>query len=207
MIDPGEDAAPMVAEVVAEYRLKPVAVLLTHGHLDHVANVLPVAGGYDAACWIHPQDRGLLTDPYAGLPEAWAQALLGPDARFAEPDDVRELQDGTRLELAGLSFQVDHAPGHTSGSVMFTSPHIDEQRPEQSGFAGTLLSGDVVFAGSVGRTDLPGGDPAAMRRSLQQKVLPLPDAMRVLPGHGEPTTIGRERRANPFLRELVSPAS
>lgn len=209
MIDPGEDAATAVAEVVAEYRLKPVAVLLTHGHLDHVANVLPVAGGYDATCWIHPEDRGMLADPYSGLPPSWAEALLGPNAEFAEPDDVRELHDGARLEIAGLTFLVDHAPGHTGGSVMFSSPQIDDRHPEQDGepTTGTLFAGDVVFAGSIGRTDLPGGDPVAMRRSLTEKVLPLPDTIRILPGHGEPTTIGRERRANPFLRELATPTS
>ncbi|REF38240.1 MBL fold metallo-hydrolase [Thermasporomyces composti] len=217
VIDPGQDAAPAIADVVREYRLKPVAVLLTHGHLDHMWSVRPVCGSHDAVCWIHPADRRLLSDPFAGLPPEWAGALLGGGERFAEPDDVRELTDGTTLELAGLTFRVDHTPGHTSGSVTFRTPYEPGSARERSALAWSapvedvpevMFSGDLLFAGSIGRTDLPGGDHAAMLASLAEKVLPLDDRIVVLPGHGDQTTIGRERHTNPFLKGLVpGPAS
>lgn len=197
VIDPGKDAAPGVAEVVREHRLKPVAVLLTHGHVDHMWSVAPVAGTYDATAWIHPDDRHLLTDPLAGMSVESAGMLLGGSYEFTEPDDVRELGDGTRLELAGLTFTVDHAPGHTEGSVMFRSPYAAEDVSE------VMFSGDVLFQGSIGRTDLPGGDHAKMLESLRTKVLPLADDIVVLPGHGGQTSVGQERATNPFLHELI----
>ena len=200
VIDPGKDAAPGVAEVVREHRLKPVSVLLTHGHIDHMWSVTPVAGSYDATAWIHPQDRHLLSDPMAGISPETARMLLGTDVRFAEPDDVRELADGDALELAGLTVTVDHTPGHTQGSVTFRTPY-DGDVPE------VMFGGDLLFAGSIGRTDLPGGDHAQMLRTLAAKVLPLDDRIVVLPGHGEQTTIGRERATNPYLVDLPSPAS
>jgi hydroxyacylglutathione hydrolase len=196
VVDPGQDAAAGVAEVVREHRLKPVAVLVTHGHIDHMWCVAPVAGTYDATAWIHPRDRHLLADPMAGISPETSQMLLGGDYEFAEPDDVRELTDLQHLELAGLRFVVDHTPGHTAGSVTFRSPYDREDVSE------VMFSGDLLFAGSIGRTDLPGGDHPAMLRSLAEKVLPLPDDIVVLPGHGEQTTIGRERVTNPFLQDL-----
>jgi len=201
VIDPGKDAAPAVAEVVREHRLKPVAVLVTHGHIDHMWSVAPVAGSHDAAAWIHPADRHLLSDPMAGISPDTAAMLLGGEHSFAEPDDVRELADGQQLELAGVGFQVDHAPGHTQGSVTFRTPYDGvEDVPE------LMFSGDLLFAGSIGRTDLPGGDHEQMLRSLARTVLPLDDRVVVLPGHGEQTSIGRERVANPYLQDLPSPA-
>ena len=198
VIDPGKDAASGVAEVVREHRLKPVAVLVTHGHVDHMWCVAPVAGTYDATAWIHPRDRHLLTDPMAGMSRETTQMLLGTKAEWAEPDDVRELGDGQELELAGLRFVVDHTPGHTEGSVTFRTPY--DAQPEISE---VMFSGDLLFAGSIGRTDLPGGDHPTMLRSLADKVLTLPDDIVVLPGHGEQTSIGRERATNPYLRELL----
>ena len=119
---------------------------------------------------------------------------------FTEPDDVRELADGVRLEVAGLRVDVDHAPGHTPGSVAFRTPYDGpEDTPE------VMFSGDLLFAGSIGRTDLPGGDHEEMLRSLARTVLPLDDRVVVLPGHGEQTSIGRERAANPFLLPLAAP--
>ncbi|CAI9406062.1 MBL fold metallo-hydrolase [Nocardioides sp. T2.26MG-1] len=196
VVDPGKDAADGVAQVVREHRLKPVAVLVTHGHVDHMWSVAPVAGTYDATAWIHPQDRRLLSDPTAAMSPDTVQMLLGGGYEFAEPDDVRELSDGQVLELAGLRLTVDHTPGHTRGSVTFRSPY-DQQDVSQ-----VMFSGDLLFAGSIGRTDLPGGDHAAMLRSLADKVLTLPDDVVVLPGHGEQTSIGRERATNPFLQDL-----
>ncbi len=199
VIDPGKDAADGVAEVVREHRLKPIAVLATHGHLDHIWCVAPVAGTYDATAWIHPEDRHLFTDPLAGMsPETTSMlpSLLGADHQWAEPDDVRELGDGEDLEIAGLRFVVDHTPGHTRGSVTFRTPYDEPDISE------VMFGGDLLFEGSIGRTDLPGGDHPTMLRSLTEKILPLADDIVVLPGHGNQTTIGRERVTNPFLLEL-----
>jgi hydroxyacylglutathione hydrolase len=197
VVDPGQDAAKGVDEVVRENRLKPVAVLLTHGHIDHMWSVLPVCGTYDSTAYIHPDDRHLLADPTAGLSPETAQLLLGGDYVFAEPDDVAELTDGSRLELAGLQFTVDHTPGHTRGSVTFTAPY---DGPED--VPAVLFSGDVLFAGSIGRTDLPGGDHPVMLHTLATKILPMRDEIVVLPGHGGQTTIGREKATNPYLQDL-----
>jgi glyoxylase-like metal-dependent hydrolase (beta-lactamase superfamily II) len=196
VVDPGKDAAAGVAEVVREHKLKPVSILVTHGHIDHMWSVAPVAGTYDAAAYIHPADRHLLSDPMSGLSPETAGMLLGGTYEFAEPDRVEELTDLQRIELAGLEFVVDHTPGHTPGSVTFRTPYTD-------GPSEILFSGDLLFAGSIGRTDLPGGDHPTMLRSLTDKVLPLADDIAVLPGHGEQTSIGRERATNPFLLELL----
>ncbi|WP_322938596.1 MBL fold metallo-hydrolase [Nocardioides bizhenqiangii] len=199
VVDPGKDAASGVAEVIREHRLKPVAVLLTHGHIDHMWSVTPVAGTYDATAWIHPADRYRLTDPLAGISRESAAMMLGmPGGKleFTEPEDVRELADGVDLELAGLTFVVDHTPGHTEGSVIFRTPYDGADVSE------VMFSGDLLFEGSIGRTDLPGGDHPSMLRSLVTKVLTLPDDIVVLPGHGGQTSIGRERATNPFLLEL-----
>ena len=197
IVDPGQDSAAGIAEIVRAHRLKPVALLLAHGHVDHMFSVTPVAGTYDATAWIHPDDRHLLKDPVAGLSPQSAAMMLGGKYEFAEPDDVRELSDGQVLELAGLGITVDHAPGHTEGSVMFRTPYDGEDVSE------VMFSGDVLFAGSIGRTDLPGGNYARMLTSLKTKVLTLRDDVVVLPGHGEQTSIGRERAVNPFLQDLA----
>jgi glyoxylase-like metal-dependent hydrolase (beta-lactamase superfamily II) len=197
VVDPGQDAAGGIAEIVREHRLKPVSVLLTHGHIDHMWSVTPVAGAYDATAWIHPADRHLLADPMAGISRETAAMLLGGRYEFAEPDDVGELTDGQSLELAGLTVTVDHTPGHTQGSVTFRTPYDADDVSE------VMFSGDLLFAGSIGRTDLPGGDHPTMLESLRRKVLTLPDDVVVLPGHGGQTSIGHERAANPFLLGLV----
>jgi glyoxylase-like metal-dependent hydrolase (beta-lactamase superfamily II) len=197
VVDPGQDSADGIAAIVREHHLKPVAVLLTHGHLDHMWSVTPVAGTYDATAWIHPADRHLLSDPMAGISADTAAMLLGGRYEFAEPDDVAELADGRTLELAGLAVTVDHTPGHTQGSVTFRTPYGRDDVSE------VMFSGDVLFAGSIGRTDLPGGDHATMLTSLREKVLTLADDVVVLPGHGQQTSIGRERATNPFLLSLA----
>lgn len=198
VLDPGMGALDGVRDVVAEHHLKPVAAVLTHGHLDHMFSVAPLCAGYDAACWVHPDDRALLANPLAGMgpdTEALLARLGGAGTAFTEPDDVRLLTDGVRVEVAGLELDALHAPGHTPGSTMFRSAY-----PLDSDVDSLLFSGDVLFAGSVGRTDLPGGSAAAMRRSLREKVLPLPDEVVVLPGHGPQTTMAAERAGNPYLQ-------
>jgi glyoxylase-like metal-dependent hydrolase (beta-lactamase superfamily II) len=110
---------------------------------------------------------------------------------FAEPADVRELRNGEIVELVGMKFKALHAPGHTAGSLIF---EIDDE---------LLVSGDVLFAGSIGRTDLPSGSAKDMEQTLRKKILPLGDHLRVLPGHGEETTIAAEKRSNPYLTKLI----
>jgi len=193
VIDPGIGVIDRLDAVLEEHRLHPVAVLLTHGHLDHTFSVAPVCGARDITAYIHPDDRELLADPAKGLSADLSQ-LFGGRLPYAEPADVAPLTDGTTLSIAGLEFTIDHAPGHTRGSVLFHTP---------GGDAPLCFSGDVLFAGSIGRTDLPGGDHAAMLASLRDKVLPLPDETQVLPGHGPATTIGRERATNPYLIEVA----
>ncbi|HEY7486543.1 MAG TPA: MBL fold metallo-hydrolase [Streptosporangiaceae bacterium] len=197
IIDPGQDAESGVDELLRQHRLKPVAVILTHGHIDHVWSVAPVCGARDVPAFIHPDDRGLLSDPARGFDLQVGQQLFG-GLTLTEPDDVRELSDGLVLELAGLTLTVDHAPGHTPGSVTFRSP-LDEPGDDRQ----VMFSGDLLFAGSIGRTDLPGGDYATIMESLARVCLPLPDDTAVLAGHGPQTTIGRERATNPFLAELA----
>jgi hydroxyacylglutathione hydrolase len=194
IIDPGQDAEPGIAEIIDQYRLRPAAVLLTHGHIDHIWSVAPVCGARNIAAYIHPADRALLSDPAKGLPMQAGQQLFG-GITFTEPDDVVELVGGMTLDLAGVQFVVDHAPGHTPGSLTFRLPAAAEP--------GTLFSGDLLFAGSIGRVDLPGGDYATILESLARVCLPLPDETVVLSGHGPQTTIGTERAGNPYLAGLT----
>lgn len=202
IIDPGEDAGRGIDELTRQHRLKPVAVLLTHGHIDHVWSVVPVCGARDVPAYIHPADRELLTNPARGFPLGPLQLMFG-GLKLAEPDDVRELADAATLQIAGLEITVSHAPGHTPGSVAFRVPGGSQKSPEHDGGAGTLFSGDLLFAGSIGRTDLPGGDYQTIMRSLTKVCLPLPAETVVLPGHGPQTTIGAERDSNPFLAPLA----
>jgi glyoxylase-like metal-dependent hydrolase (beta-lactamase superfamily II) len=198
IVDPGMDSLSGIQDVVAEHRLKPVAVMVTHGHLDHMFSVTPVCSSYSSTCWVHPDDRELLADPLRGMGADAATLLqqLSPTATFIEPDDVRELADGAVVDVAGLSFGAIHAPGHTPGSVMFRAAY-----PSDADVDSIVFSGDVLFAGSIGRTDLPGGSLGDMLRSLRTKVLPLPDSVVVLPGHGPQTSMAREKASNPYLNE------
>jgi glyoxylase-like metal-dependent hydrolase (beta-lactamase superfamily II) len=196
VIDPGIGVLDLLDRALTEHRLHPAAVVLTHGHLDHTFSVAPVCGARGITAYIHPDDRELLADPAKGL-SVDLNMLFGGRLPYSEPEDVAPLRDGELVRLAGLELTIGHAPGHTGGSVLIQVPGDD---------APLCFSGDVLFAGSIGRTDLPGGDPAAMLASLRDKVLPLADETVVLPGHGPRTTIGRERRSNPYLLDVARTA-
>lgn len=189
VIDPGmPDVSFEVTKICQSHNLKPVAALVTHGHLDHTFSIQPVCDGYGIPAYIHSEDRILLKHPEKALDHQFGHALAG--MVFSEPSDVRELRNGDMLDFLDMKIQAIHAPGHTRGSIIFT---IDGE---------VLISGDVLFAGSVGRTDQPTGSAKDMENTLRKKVLTLSDDLRVLPGHGPETTIGHERRVNPFLKNL-----
>ena len=208
VIDPGQDVEEQLEQRLRKHRLSPVAVLLTHGHVDHTFSVAPVCDGNDIPAWIHPADRYMLADPLRGISPA-ALGLFGGRLTMREPREVRELSDGSDLEIAGLRLTVDHTPGHTEGSVVFrldSGPGGDAETGTGQEQARILFAGDTLFAGSIGRTDLPGGDYQQIMESLRTKLLPLADDTIVLPGHGPATTIGRERATNPFLQGLTGSA-
>ena len=194
IVDPGmaiPSLVPQIAHVLEKHKLKPIAQLLTHGHLDHTFSIKPLDDGYGVPALIHAMDRPYLGNPWGLLtPDGMIDSILKEMgvSSFAEPTTVGEVSDGQRLEIAGFGIKVLHAPGHTPGSTMFL---VDDE---------FLISGDVLFAGSIGRTDLLKGSDAAMRKTLKNVVLPLDDGLNVLPGHGKETTIGRERKQNQYLQ-------
>ncbi|GAA4404479.1 MBL fold metallo-hydrolase [Tsukamurella soli] len=196
VVDPGQEAIAPLEQLLAEHRLNPVAILLTHGHLDHTWTAQPLADEYGIPVYIHAADRPMLADPSIGIGAGLA-AMLG-DETFTEPGKVVEFGDREPVTLAGITFGVDLAPGHTQGSVVLTT-HV----PGPDGDVTVALAGDVLFQGSIGRTDLPGGDHQQLLTSIAERLLPLPDDTVVLPGHGPTTTIGQERATNPFLQGLA----
>lgn len=189
VIDPGVGVEDGLDEVLREHRLRPVAVLLTHGHIDHTFAVVPVCGARDVPAYIAPSDRGQLTDPWSGVGMPVGTPIFGR-LTWTEPADVRPLADGDHLTLAGVDLTVAETPGHTPGSVVFHAGEV-------------LFSGDLLFRGSIGRTDFPGGSYQALMRSLARVVLPLPDETTVHCGHYDDTTVGIERATNPYLAELA----
>ena len=194
IVDPGiakPNLVKNILEKVSEHNLKPAAILITHGHLDHTFSVLPLSKEIPMRTFITGADRFLLTDPTGAIDKGGVSeqliAAFGGD-KFKEPSDVIEVEDFSHFEIAGLEIGAIFAPGHTKGSVLFT---VDNQQ---------LISGDVLFAGSIGRTDMPTGSASDMRKTLRERVLTLPDELNVLPGHGGQTTIAIERVRNPYLQ-------
>lgn len=197
IVDPGWGSGQMARKLVERHGLRPAAILLTHGHLDHIGAARELATEYEVETWVHPADRRLLREPLSGLPKDWGtmlRALIGGDT-LAEPWLVKELDDSMELDLGGVGFRIHHAPGHTSGSILALCDYPDD--PQVSA---VMFSGDVLFAGSIGRTDLPCSNDSEMRRSLEVQILSLPDDVVALPGHGSQTSIGYERATNPYLQ-------
>jgi glyoxylase-like metal-dependent hydrolase (beta-lactamase superfamily II) len=179
VIDPGFSPERVLALLRAAGK-RPVAVLATHGHVDHIGAVADVCGT-ELPLYIHKEDELALVDH-----EAWGAGYSAPLIR---PPEVRTVSDGDVIETAGLALEVIHTPGHTPGSVCFRAPEL-------------VFTGDLVFHGSIGRSDFPNSSQAAMARSLR-RFLELPDELRVFPGHNETTTVGTERATNPFLLQLA----
>lgn len=192
IIDPGFDSLTEIQNRLEKHNLHPVAALLTHGHMDHVWSVVPLCRSHKVPALIHQKDRWMLEDPKLAYPiESWRQILMMSDNQVDFfPKDIQYVTDKQNLDFGGLNFQALHAPGHTMGSLVFASGK-------------TLFSGDTLFNQGIGRTDLPGGDEALMRKTLKQVILPMDDAIKVYPGHGPSTTIADERQNNLFLRELT----
>ncbi|HEV3402572.1 MAG TPA: MBL fold metallo-hydrolase [Acidimicrobiales bacterium] len=194
------DAPPEPESIISrlsEQGLRLVALLATHGHVDHVGGVAEVVGAQpqDVSVHLHEGDRHMLLDP-VGTGGTLGRVLAAEELDVDPPELLYGLDDGQRVSGAGMTFTAVHTPGHTQGSVCFLL-EVDGEPP-------VLFSGDHLFAGSIGRTDLPGGSYDQLMASMAEKILPLDDEVRVLPGHGPTTTIGRERRSNPFLTPLLA---
>lgn len=181
VIDPGAEVEGIV-QLLEEHGWRLQAILVTHAHIDHIGGAAELRRRTGAPVWLNPRDRALAHT--LGMQAQWI-GIAPPEE--AEPD--AELTTGARIELGGEALQVLETPGHTEGSVCL---YLAAEHK--------LFAGDTLFAGSIGRTDLPGGSTEALLRSLHEVVLALPDATLVIPGHGPATTVGRERATNPFLR-------
>jgi glyoxylase-like metal-dependent hydrolase (beta-lactamase superfamily II) len=180
VVDPGDDI-PKIMAILNRHHLTVKQILITHAHIDHIAGAARLKQLTGAPILYNPRDL-----PLVKMMDVQAGWLDMPTPEVHSPDDT--LEDGRLITITGLTGNILHTPGHTQGSVCL---HLPDQN--------LLLAGDTLFAGSVGRTDLPGGDGPTLIRSIHEKLLPLPDATIVIPGHGPKTTIGEERETNPFL--------
>lgn len=201
IVDPGiaiPSLNPSIQSKLAQHNLKIGAVIITHGHLDHTFSLISnISDFIEIDCYVHEADRDLLSNPERAMGPQSQQLVtqlkqqVNPMLSFQEPRQTWNLQDGTRLNLGEMKFEILHTPGHTPGSIV---AKVDEE---------LLISGDVLFRGSIGRTDLPRGSIADMERSLREKISTLPEELRVLPGHGDETNIGLELRTNSYLQAAM----
>lgn len=211
VVDPGEGGRTQIPALLVRLGVTCEAILLTHGHLDHVWSAPDLAATLDVPVFLHPDDRWLWDEPAAAFgapPELLAE--LGIDRWDAPDDHLEELRDAMTLSFAGVTYRVAHTPGHTPGHVTFLTEGVTaapiefaigavDEAPDE-----VLFSGDLLFAGSIGRTDFPRGSTPAIVRSLAEHVLPLDDDVLVLSGHGPETTVRHERASNPFLRQAIA---
>jgi hydroxyacylglutathione hydrolase len=186
VVDPGMPD-PWIKRTLTEHGLKPSVILLTHGHLDHIGGVEWVKSFTGAQVWAHSDDAPMLSDPARNGSLYFGGAITAP-----APD--RLLAGGDRVSIGNMHFTVLHTPGHTPGGVCFYLPPGGP-----GGETGHLIAGDTLFAGSIGRTDLEGGNYDALMRSIREQLLALPPQTVVYPGHGPTTTIGDEQEYNPYL--------
>lgn len=207
IIDPGEGATSVINELVDALDLNLQSIMLTHGHIDHLWSIPELARQYDIPVLLHPEDQWLFDNPaatFGGDRDALEQQF---GLRWDAPvEHLRELRDREQVHVASTTFTVAHTPGHTPGSVTFLlddvagTPLTFALAGEDSTPDTVLFSGDVLFAGSIGRSDFPRGSAEELLNSIHTRVLTLPDETLVLAGHGTDTTVGEERRSNPFLR-------
>lgn len=211
VVDPGEHGAEQVPALLEAAGVSCAAIALTHGHLDHLWAVPELARGLQVPVLLHPGDRWLWDDPAAafGAPPELLERSFG--LRWDPPTEhLREVTDGTRLELAGVRFDVVHNPGHTPGHVTYlahglTGAPVTFALGDADEASDTVLfSGDLVFAGSIGRTDLARGSTSDIQRSLVATLTPLEGDTLILAGHGPDTRVARELATNPFVREALA---
>ena len=182
VIDPAGEIKSIVSRLHKD-ELDCVGILCTHGHVDHMAGAGPLSDAVGAPVYIHEEDAGALASPRTKL------IGLAGGVMATRPRQVHYLDDGGKVEVGDLELEVLHTPGHTPGGISFYTP-------------GYLFCGDLIFQGSIGRTDLRGGSLQALLRAVKQKIWEMPDETRIMPGHGPETTLGEEKAHNPFLRGL-----
>jgi hydroxyacylglutathione hydrolase len=182
-----------IVDLITEHNLTPKAIVATHGHVDHTGGIPTVSRNYtNVPVYRHRGDAHYLTDPL-GASGMLREALRATGLDLQEPELICDLEDADTVRGAGILIKAIHTPGHTPGSICLLVTNPDGEM---------LFSGDHLFRGSIGRTDLPGGSAELLLQSMRDKILPLSDDLRVFPGHGQTTTIGHERTTNPFLRQL-----
>lgn len=186
IVDPGMQPDKIFA-AVDEHELTPAAILLTHGHADHIAGNGAMKERWpDCPLIIGEGDADKLTDPVGNLSAGFGIDLISPEAD-------QTVSEGEVLDLAGFKLRVLDTPGHSTGHVVFVAEELDTPQ---------VFGGDVLFAGSVGRTDFPGCSFEVLKKSIDEKLFTLPDDTIVLPGHGPSTTVGREKASNPFVGQV-----